>query len=151
MPYTTGVSIILPVCNEETMLPQTVPKLLASANEVGAHILWVCNGCTDDSAEILPPDVEVSHFIEIIQKILADFDLGISIEKTESAIFKDSLLASSKPIQYLGFTYDGRQTLIRDSSIGAYTRKMRRGIHAKMVAAKMKKRSHLMKHISVRL
>jgi hypothetical protein len=46
-------SIVVPVCNEAPLLPQTVPRLLASASELGATIVWVCNGCTDDSLSIL--------------------------------------------------------------------------------------------------
>lgn len=46
-------SIVVPVCNEAPLLAQTVPRLLASASELGAKIVWVCNGCTDDSATIL--------------------------------------------------------------------------------------------------
>jgi RNA-directed DNA polymerase len=72
-----------------------------------------------------------------IEKMLADFNLAMSAGKTETADFKGGLLASAKPIQYLGFTFDGLKTLIRLSSLDAYRLKMRRGIHAKLVAAKM--------------
>ncbi len=53
MPGPPRVSIVVPVCNEALVLPQTVPALLASAREVGAQVLWVCNGCTDSSTDVL--------------------------------------------------------------------------------------------------
>jgi hypothetical protein len=69
----------------------------------------------------------------------ADFGLAISADKTDTADFRGGLLISPTPIQYLGFTFDGQKTLIRASSLDAYRGKMRRGIHAKMIAAKSKK------------
>jgi hypothetical protein len=45
--------IVVPVCNEAAILPSTVPRLLASAAEVGARLVWVCNGCTDGSADLI--------------------------------------------------------------------------------------------------
>ncbi len=62
--------------------------------------------------------------------------MAISGHKTDTASFKNGLLTGSKPIQYLGFTFDGVVTLIRASSLDSYRAKMNRGIHAKMVAAK---------------
>ena len=53
MSLTPNASIVVPVCNEAAILPLTVPKLLASAHEIGARIVWVCNGCSDNSAEVV--------------------------------------------------------------------------------------------------
>lgn len=94
---------------------------------------------SDDIALVLPSTTKINHIVCLVEKMLADFKLSISVDKTESAKFRDGLLLSQKPIQYLGFVYDGESTLIRPSSIDAYRAKMRRGIHAKIVAAKMKK------------
>lgn len=93
---------------------------------------------SDDIAVILPLGVKVEHVVAIVEKMLADFGLAMSVDKTEYAHFRKGRLISSKPIQYLGFTFDGSKTLIRPSSLDAYRRKMRRGIHAKLVAAKAK-------------
>ncbi|WP_425403440.1 antiviral reverse transcriptase Drt2 [Hwanghaeella sp.] len=94
---------------------------------------------SDDIAVVLPLGAKAHHVVAVVEKMLADFGLAMSVEKMEHADFAGGLLASPKPIQYLGFIFDGRTILIRPSSIGAYCRKMRRGIHAKIVAAKMKK------------
>lgn len=45
--------IIVPVRNEAAMLPVTVPKLLAAVTGDDARIIWVCNGCSDDSAAVI--------------------------------------------------------------------------------------------------
>ncbi len=55
--------IIVPVRNEAAMLRVTVPKLLRATRKDRARIVWVCNGCGDDSAAIIRllagPDAEV--------------------------------------------------------------------------------------------
>lgn len=94
---------------------------------------------SDDIAVILPLGAKVRHVVAVVEKMLADYGLAMSVDKTDSADFKGGMLASIAPIQYLGFTFDGKQTLIRQSSLDAYRNKMRRGIHAKMIAAKAKK------------
>lgn len=94
---------------------------------------------SDDIAIVLPLGTKCRHVVAVVEKMLADVCLAMSVDKTETADFEDGLLTSAEPIQYLGFTFDGRETLIRESSIDAYRSKMRRGIHAKFVAAKRKK------------
>jgi RNA-directed DNA polymerase len=93
---------------------------------------------SDDIAVALPPDNEADNVVRSVENMLAKFKLKISVKKTETADFKAGVLTSTKPIQYLGFTFDGANTLIRASSLDAYLGKMRRGIHAKLVAAKAK-------------
>lgn len=43
--------IVVPVRNEALVLDETVPALLAAARGTRARVVWVCNGCTDDSAD----------------------------------------------------------------------------------------------------
>jgi hypothetical protein len=50
-PFTCG--IIVPVRDEVMTLRQTVPALLAAARGEHARIVWVCNGCRDDSARVI--------------------------------------------------------------------------------------------------
>jgi len=93
---------------------------------------------SDDIAIALPLGSEVDEVVETVRIMLAKFKLEVSVKKTEVACFRAGVLTSSKPIQYLGFTFDGTNTLIRASSLDTYLGKMRRGIHAKLVAAKAK-------------
>lgn len=48
-----GISVIVPVWNEAAVLPRTVPAVLAALAGVEARLVYVCNGCTDDSAAVL--------------------------------------------------------------------------------------------------
>lgn len=91
---------------------------------------------SDDIAIVLPIGQKERHVIACVEKYLADYLLALSAEKTETAEYLNGVLRSNKPIQYLGFTYDGHETLIRASSLDAYRLKMKSGIHAKLVAAK---------------
>ncbi len=43
--------VVVPVRNEALVLDETVPALLSAASGIKARVIWVCNGCTDDSAE----------------------------------------------------------------------------------------------------
>lgn len=93
---------------------------------------------SDDIAVALPYGCAAADVVASVETMLAKFKLKMSVKKTETADFKSGLLASKNPIQYLGFTFDGKSTLIRPSSLDAYLGKMRRGIHAKLVVAKAK-------------
>lgn len=94
---------------------------------------------SDDIALVLPLGAKVRHVVAVVEKLLADYGLAMSVDKTDTADFRGGFLVSATPIQYLGFTFDGHKTLIRPSSLDAYRTKMRQGIHAKMIAAKAKK------------
>ena len=45
--------IIVPLRNEAALLPMTVPKLLTAIEGESVRIVWVCNGCSDDSAAVI--------------------------------------------------------------------------------------------------
>lgn len=95
---------------------------------------------SDDIALVLPSSQEAAEVEKLVQSEIAKVGLEINAKKTEKAIFSESsgkLLCNGR-CQYLGFTFDGRKILIRESSLTRYYKKMRKGIHAKMIAAKMK-------------
>jgi RNA-directed DNA polymerase len=55
--------------------------------------------------------------------------LAINESKTEIASFDDKCrMLSAKPLQYLGFTFDGRKILLRSSTMSRYWRKLKRKI-----------------------
>lgn len=93
---------------------------------------------SDDIAVVLPLGAKAHHVVSMVEEMLADHALAMSEDKTETADFRDSRLISKRPIQYLGFTFDGEKTLIRPSSLDAYRAKMEDGIHAKVIAASQK-------------
>lgn len=46
-------SVLIPVHNEATVLPTTVPALFASIQSDVAEVVFVCNGCHDGSAALI--------------------------------------------------------------------------------------------------
>jgi hypothetical protein len=68
---------------------------------------------------------------------LAEVGLSLSEAKTEVSRFTSSSgqLTSDKPLQYLGFTFDGQRILIRQSSLNRYYSKMKSGVLSKILAA----------------
>jgi RNA-directed DNA polymerase len=69
--------------------------------------------------------------------------IDINPDKTELRDFtlEKGLLRSDKPLQYLGFTYDGQHILIRSAALARYSEKMKRGV--RLAKATMKKRNRL--------
>ena len=93
---------------------------------------------SDDIAFVLPRSTNVDDFVEMVAGSLLEIGLEVSSGKTEVSRFDVSAgkLAADRPFQYLGFTFDGSRTLIRQSSLSNYYGKMNRGIRAKIHAAK---------------
>ena len=53
--------------------------------------------------------------------------LEVQTDKTQISIFQNGLLLpkpENKPVQYLGFTYDGKKVLLRDSGLAKYSHKV---------------------------
>lgn len=92
---------------------------------------------SDDIAIVLPGAERSEDVAAEVSGFLKKYALEISPAKTEVATFVSGRLTSEKPVQYLGFTFDGVDARIRQSSMDAYRRKMKQGIHAKIVAAKL--------------
>lgn len=70
---------------------------------------------------------------EIVRKIvtrLTELKLTINKQKTEvrSFEFDNGVLTSNKPLQYLGFTFDGQRTLIRSAALARYSQNMKRAV-----------------------
>jgi RNA-directed DNA polymerase len=95
---------------------------------------------SDDIAVLIPKEGNSNTAIAFIRDKLAEIGLTLSEHKTEIARFSNGpvvgQISSDKPFQYLGFTFDGKNTLIRQSSLNRYYSKMRSGVHAKVLAAK---------------
>ena len=94
---------------------------------------------SDDIAILIPKDVHSNTAIAFVRDKLKEIGLELSEHKTEISkfVFDDRTgnVAADKPFQYLGFTFDGKRVLIRQSSLNRYYSKMRSGIHAKILAA----------------
>lgn len=93
---------------------------------------------SDDIAIVIPTSSGPAIAVEIVEKALAEIGLSLSKGKTEISNFSRSgkELVATKPFQYLGFTFDGKRTLVRQSSLSRYYTKMHLGVRAKVHAAK---------------
>jgi len=92
----------------------------------------------DDVMIVVPPE----HETEVFQSLSAAVQraaLEVNPDKVGRAEFPgEASLPSDKAIQYLGFTYNGVQTLLRASSLCRYYGKMRAGV----ALAKQTQRKH---------
>lgn len=113
-------------------------KLKRLVESFGGHYFRYC----DDILAIAPTD-----YIDSIERIISDelgqIKLQINPQKTEKRIFAtvEGRLCSEKPLQYLGFTFDGSTVLIRSAALARYSEKMKSGVRfAKLT---MDKRNHI--------
>lgn len=75
---------------------------------------------------------------------LAKLHLILNHTKTKEAVFgrrADGLLDASKPLQYLGFLFDGQHVLVRPQTIAKYIQRMKSGVRSSRRAAKKSKRN----------
>lgn len=75
-------------------------------------ILIIC-----DQKDRIPLLLDVQSFIKKLK-------LEIQEKKTKIVEFKDGLRISKDDLQYLGFTYDGKKILLRDSGLAKYSHKV---------------------------
>lgn len=105
-------------------------------NKIGGEYFRYC----DDMLFIVPTEHrdKIAGFVrEQIKKLKID----INPDKTELRNFKveSGIQKADKPLQYLGFTFDGERVLIRSSALARYSERMKRGV--KLAKATMCKRN----------
>lgn len=100
-------------------------KLDQKIREKGGFYFRYC----DDILCLMPEGVEFD-VVEHVEGLLKEIHLTLNSQKTDISIFKvvDGNLTSDKPIQYLGFMFDGKRTYLRTSSISRYLRKAKKAI-----------------------
>lgn len=96
---------------------------------------------SDDIAIIAPFDLDQNELLEFIRSTFENVGLSLNTKKTEISRFTASPdgQQADRRFQYLGFTFDGRKKLIRDSSLNRYYKKMTRSIRSAKIAAEKKK------------
>lgn len=96
----------------------------------------------DDIFIILPlnSDLEISL---LIKELLSKYLLKINDDKTDESIFYESngSLISNKPINYLGFVYDGKSISLRPAGLSHYRSELKKAIN-RSIAAKLSKKSN---------
>lgn len=84
-----------------------------------------------DDILCIVPTAYGSELSDIVGGLIKRFKLDINEKKTETSHFSrsgDRLLAD-RPLQYLGFTFDGERKLIRSAAFAKFSEKMRRGVN----------------------
>jgi len=109
-----------------------------AVKDVGGKYFRYC----DDMLFILPK-LSKNKIAGIARENIKKLLIDINTDKTEIRDFikKAGVIRSDKPLQYLGFTYDGQNILLRSASLARYSEKMKRGVS--LAKSTMRKRNKL--------
>lgn len=101
-------------------------EMLRYVQSIGGSYYRYC----DDMLFILPKDDMGGELISLVGKRLKKIGLELNDKKTEMRKFckTDDRQTCDKPLQYLGFTYDGERKLIRSAALSRFSRKMKKGV-----------------------
>ena len=91
----------------------------------GGHYMRYC----DDVLCIVPASAS-ADLDKFVETLINKFGLKINEDKTETIFFQKTLgeLTANRPLQYLGFTFDGTRKLIRSAAFAKFSDKMRQGV-----------------------
>lgn len=84
-------------------------------------ILWIC------------PPGKAEALKQVVYREIQKFHLEINPEKTETSSFErdpTGRIVATKPIQYLGFTFDGQRISIRSKTLARYYRRMKTAVRS---------------------
>lgn len=84
----------------------------------------------DDILLILPNSTR-ENVRQVVTDAIRDLALEINDKKTETRHFRTNeqgVLESDKPLQYLGFTFDGQRILIRSAAFARFSKKMKKAV-----------------------
>jgi RNA-directed DNA polymerase len=98
--------------------------------EIVSEINGVYFRYCDDMLFIIPPEF-TTDIVQQVNYEISELKLDINPDKTEIREFRATKAGgtvSDKPLQYLGFTFDGQQILIRSAALARYSERMRRGV-----------------------
>lgn len=99
----------------------------------------------DDMLFIVPTH-EKNNVAGEAEKKLIKLKVSLNVKKTEIREFKLTpiKIVCDKPLQYLGFIFDGENIFLRSSSLSRYSDRMKRGV--KLAKATMKRKNKIRKY-----
>ncbi|MBS7821459.1 group II intron reverse transcriptase domain-containing protein [Wohlfahrtiimonas chitiniclastica] len=80
----------------------------------------------DDMLFIYPPTQDIIDVEKFVSQEIASYSLSINNDKTEKRFFQNGI--SDKPLQYLGFTYDGTKILLRSAALAKFSSRMNKSL-----------------------
>ena len=97
--------------------------------EVAAHGGLFRRYCDDIIFVVPTPEIRVK-LLTLMTALVRDLGLEAHPDKTEAIDFGQTggRLVASKPLNYLGFTFDGENKRIKPASVARFYMKMRRGV-----------------------
>lgn len=109
-----------------------------AVTKIGGKYLRYC----DDMLFIVPPHMK-NKIAGFARKLIKKYKVDINPDKTELRDFRSEKgkIVADKPLQYLGFTFDGERILIRSAALARYSEKVKRGV--KLAKSTMRKRNKL--------
>jgi len=108
-------------------------RLLAEIQRRGGRYMRYC-----DDILCVVPDGQEANLFDLVEGLIGEYGLAINGEKTDTIYFGQfgAELKAQRPLQYLGFTFDGTRKLIRSSAFAKFSDKMRRGVSLARQSAK---------------
>lgn len=112
--------------------------LQAEITARGGHYMRYC----DDVLCIVPIN-KAADIHAMVEALIDRFGLTINDDKTETIDFqiRSGILTADRPLQYLGFNFDGTRKLIRSAAFAKFSDKMRRGVSLARQTAKKHNKS----------
>lgn len=89
---------------------------------------------------------------QVVSYLTNKLNLDINEDKVDRSVFKrkDGRLMVDKPLQYLGFSFDGERILIRNPSIAKYYRQMKKSVRASARIARHNRNKAVQKGIGTK-
>ena len=102
-------------------------------NEFAAQFAGIYRRYCDDILLVLPgQDPQIGgSVVSMVEESLSDLKLKLQPSKTSMHYFpapSANIIANKAPLQYLGFTYDGKRVLLRPAGVARYYSKQRAGV-----------------------
>lgn len=94
-----------------------------------------------DDMLFIVPITKQQDILNIAKQEIKSLKININNNKTELRTFTSNVngLKSDKPLQYLGFLFDGQNIYLRSASLARYSERMKRGV--RLAKKTMKKRN----------
>jgi len=97
----------------------------AAVEEQGGKYYRYC-----DDMLFIVPTLWRNRIADFVRTSIKKLEIDINPAKTEirDFVLTSGKLQSNKPLQYLGFLFDGNQILLRSASLARFSEKMKRGV-----------------------